>query len=117
MENEALVEGHELTSQRQTKVRTNLAAVSTSPSDMTKIKCVKAGSRRSVGKQTCILPSGLSACLSVCLAVRLFDCLAVWYRQHPGNLIWHCDDITQTDRKRATGRKLYVREIYVLFLY
>ena len=57
-------------------------------------------------------------CLSVCLAVWLFDCLAVWYRQHPRNLIWPCDDITQTGRKRVPSRKLYYREeVNVLFLF
>ena len=67
-------------------------------------------SRRAFSRLVCV-------CLSVCQAVRLFDCLAVWYRQHPGNLIWHCDDITQTEKKRVIGRKSYFREVYVLFLY
>ena len=115
--NKAVVEGHELTSRRQMIDQSANESRCTQHisirDDKNKMLC---SSRKQAERGKADVHFAVWS-VSVCLAVRLFDCLAVWYRQHPGNLIWHCDDITQTERKREIGRKLYFGQVYVLFLY
>jgi hypothetical protein len=121
MENEAVVEGHELTSQRQTIDQSASECRCTQHisirDDKNKMLCWsrKQAEREKADVHFAVWSVCPSVYLSVCLAVRLFNCLAVWYGQHPGNLIWHCDDITQTERKRVTGRKLCFKKLTSYF--
>jgi hypothetical protein len=88
MENEAVVEGRELTSQRQTidqSANGSCCSQQISIGD-DKYKMWRSSRKQAERGKADVHFAVWSVCLSHCLVVRLFDCLAVWYRQHPVKL-------------------------------